>query len=225
MCRKPVGEGAKRVTTGREVGLALKRAFLFSYCAMQWTSAPNIGEAPLPQRARGYWKTRISAAAEGVEKLLEAERAQLPPWFVVGFGSGIAAWFALDSAVEWRAFLCVSAALGVAGFALRGGRAGRALGWFALAAVLGCSLVWSRSAWVERPRLEHALVGNVAGTVEAVDHLAARDKVRLLVRTADPALPPQVRISVDEDKFPQGIAPGSRIAVRSRLAPPPPMAL
>src|SRR5205085_7339544 len=78
---------------------------------------------------------------------------------------------------------------------------------------------------VERPRLEHTLVGNVGGTVEAVDHLAARDKVRLLVRTADPALPPRVRISVDEDKFPPGIAPGSRIAVRSRLAPPPPMAL
>ena len=65
---------------------------------MQWTSAPNIGEAPLPQRARGYWETRFSAAYEGVEKLLEAERAQLPPWFVNGFGSGIAAWFALGSA-------------------------------------------------------------------------------------------------------------------------------
>src|SRR5881392_1836969 len=129
---------------------------------MQWTSAPNIGEAPLPQRARSYWKTRFSALHEGLERLLEAERAQLPPWFVVGFGSGIAGWFALDSAVEWRAFLCVAAALGVAGFALQGGRAGRALGWFAFAAVLGCSLVWSRSAWVERPRLEHTLVGNVA---------------------------------------------------------------
>src|SRR5437588_9557946 len=87
MCRKPVGEGAKRVTTGRETLLALKRAFLFSYCAMQWTSAPNIGEAPLPQRARGYWKARFSAAREELEKVLEAERAQLPPWFVAGFGT------------------------------------------------------------------------------------------------------------------------------------------
>jgi hypothetical protein len=40
MWRKPVGDGAKRVTTGREVGLALVkalslalwRAFLFSLC-------------------------------------------------------------------------------------------------------------------------------------------------------------------------------------------------
>jgi len=192
---------------------------------MQWTSAPNIGEAPLPQRARGYWKTRFSAAGEGLEKLLEAERAQLPPWFVVGFGSGIGAWFALDNAVEWRAFLCLAAALAVAGFALGRGRAGRALGWFALAAVLGCALVWARSAWVAQPRLTHALVTEVAGKVVAVDHLAARDKVRLLVRPDDPKLPPKVRISVDEDKLPSGIAPGSRIDVRARLAPPPPMAL
>jgi competence protein ComEC len=192
---------------------------------MQWTSAPNIGEAPLPQRARGYWKTRVSAIGEGLEKLLEAERAQLPPWFVVGFGTGIAAWFALDSVMEWRAFLCISVALSLGGFALGSGRAGRALGWFALAATAGCALVWGRSAWVAQARLERPVVAAVAGKVETVDHLAARDKVRLLVRPDDPALPPHVRISIDETKFPRGIAPGSRISVRARLAPPPPMAL
>jgi len=37
---------------------------------MQRTSAPNIGEAPLPQRARSYWRTRISALHEKLEKLL-----------------------------------------------------------------------------------------------------------------------------------------------------------
>jgi hypothetical protein len=64
-----------------------------------------MGEAPLPQRARSYWKTRFSAFHEELEKLLEAERAQLPPWLVVGFGTGIAAWFALDVAQQWAAFL------------------------------------------------------------------------------------------------------------------------
>ena len=78
---------------------------------MQWTSAPNIGEAPLPQRARSYWKARFSAAREGLERLLEAERAQLPPWFVIGFGSGIAAWFALGSPVAWKAFLSLAAGI------------------------------------------------------------------------------------------------------------------
>src|SRR5213082_1129955 len=93
---------------------------------MQWTSAPNIGEAPLPQRARGYWKVRFSALHGELERLLEAERAQLPPWFVVGFGSGIA-------------------------------------GWFALAAALGCGLVWARGTWVELPRLSRPVVTDVSG--------------------------------------------------------------
>src|SRR5690349_16061974 len=112
---------------------------------MQWTSAPNIGEAPLPQRARGYWKARFSAVGGGLEKRLEAERAQLPPWLAVGLGTGIAAWFAFGQPREWQALLCVGAALTLAGFAIGSGRAGRALGWFALAATIGCALVWARS--------------------------------------------------------------------------------
>jgi competence protein ComEC len=192
---------------------------------MQRTSAPNIGEAPLPQRARGYWKTRFSALREELEKLLEAERAQLPPWFVVGFGSGIAAWFGLNEPGEWVSFLCIAAALALGGFVLGAGRCGRALGWFALAASLGCALVWARAVWVEQPRLTHAVVTDVSGHVESVDHLAARDTVRLMIAPSDFALPPHVRVSIDEDKFPAGIAPGAVISIRARLAPPPPMAL
>jgi len=192
---------------------------------MQWTSAPNIGEAPLPQRARSYWKARFSAAREALELRLEAERAQLPPWFVVGFGTGITGWFALGSVVEWKAFLCLAAAAAVGGFSLAKGRAGRALGWFALAAVLGCALVWARSAWVEQPRLERPVITELNGTVMTAEHLAARDKVRLLLKPADPALPQLVRVSIDEDAFPAGIAQGAEIQARVRLAPPPPMAL
>ncbi|GAA4719767.1 hypothetical protein [Sphingomonas lutea] len=119
---------------------------------MQWTSAPNIGEAPLPQRARGFWKTGISDVAEGLERLLERERAQLPPWIAVGLGTGIAAWFAIDSRIGWAAFLCISAALALSGLAFGGGRAGRALAWFAFAAAVGFALIWARSEWVAAPR-------------------------------------------------------------------------
>jgi competence protein ComEC len=192
---------------------------------MQRTSAPNIGEAPLPQRARGYWKTRFSALQEELEKLLEAEHAQLPPWFVIGFGSGIAAWFALGSVLEWQSFLCLAAALALIGFALGSERTGRALGWFALAALIGCALVWARAAWIEQPRLERPVVTQLSAKVEIVEHLAARDTVRLLVRPDDAALPPHVRVSIDEDEFPPGIAPGAEVQLRARLAPPPPMAL
>src|SRR5437764_8793916 len=156
---------------------------------MQWTSAPNIGEAPLPQRARSYWKTRFSALHEGLETLLEAERAQLPPWFVVGFGSGIAAWFALDARSQWAAFLCMAAALALIGIALGGERAGRALAWFAFAAALGCALVWARSSWVAQPRLSPPLVAAVAARAEYVDYLMARCTLAPTVAPAGSAFP------------------------------------
>ena len=184
-----------------------------------------MGEAPLPQRARGYWRARISAAGEGLERLLHAERAQLPPWAVVGLGSGIAAWFALGEPRQWTAFLCLAAALALAGFAFGRGRTGRAFGWFALAATTGCALVWARASWVEQPRLTRPVVTELSGTVETVDHLAAREATRVLVRSTTPGLPPTLRLSIDDDKLPPGIGPGALLRVRARLVPPPPMAL
>ena len=83
----------------------------------------------------------------------------------------------------------------------------------------------ARSAWVAQPRLERPVVTEVAGRVEAVDYLAAKDSVRLTVHPTDPALPPKVRISVDEKDLPAGIAAGAEVRARARLAPPPPMAL
>ncbi len=192
---------------------------------MQWTSAPNIGEAPLPQRARGYWKAWFSAAGEELERLLEAERAQLPPWLAVGLGSGIAAWFALDRPAEWQAFLCLAAAVALIGFTLGSGRAGRALGWFALAAAIGCALVWARSVLVAAPRLDRPAVAQLDGTVVTVDHLAARQTTRVVLQSATAGLPPRLRLSIDDDTLPTGIAPGAQIAARARLVPPPPMAL
>jgi competence protein ComEC len=192
---------------------------------MQRTSAPNIGEAPLPQRARSFWKTRISALHGEVERFLEAERAQLPPWFVVGFGAGIAAWFVIAGPQGWQAFLCVSLAIALIGLAIGRERSGRALAWFAFAAASGCVLVWTRSAWVASPRLDRPQVVQFTATVSAVDHLAARETVRLLLNPATPNIPPTVRVSLDEDKFPAGIALGAVVDLRARLAPPPPMAL
>ena len=192
---------------------------------MQWTSAPNIGEAPLPQRARGYWKTRISAAHEEIEEILEAERAQLPPWLVVGFGLGIATWFGFASVHQWLAFLCMAGGVAVLGAAWGSGRAGRALAWFALAAAVGCALVWARSAWVAAPRLDRPAVVDLAGEVRNVDYLAAKQSVRLLIEPSGARLPSLVRVSVDEEDLPPGVAAGARVSVRARLAPPPPMAL
>ena len=104
-------------------------------------SAPNIAGAHLPQHARGYWKTRFDAAREGVEAFLERERGQLPIWLVVGFGAGIACWFALSGPPEWLAVLCLGGAMAIAGFTFEGGRFERAVGWLGLALALGCSVI------------------------------------------------------------------------------------
>ena len=192
---------------------------------MQRTSAPNIGEAPLPQHARGYWKVRISALHERLERLLEAERAQLPPWVAVSFASGIGAWFALGGPIQWSAFLCLAAATGLAGFTLAPGRAGRALGWLGLTMALGCALVWLRAEQVAAPRLSRPVVASFDARVELVEALVARQSVRLTLAPSDPLLPPRVRVSIDSKVAPGALASGAIVHVRARLAPPPPMAL
>ncbi|WP_458388715.1 DUF4131 domain-containing protein [Sphingomonas sp. F9_3S_D5_B_2] len=167
----------------------------------------------------------MSAWNERLESLLEAERAQLPPWLAVGFGAGIAAWFALGSPKQWLAVLCIGAALFLAGLLSGAGRAGRSAGIFCLAMAVGCALVWARAEWVSAPRLARPTVVSLDARVETVERLVARGTVRLTLITADPALPHRVRVSIDADKAPAGLASGSEVRLRARLAPPPSMAL
>ncbi|WP_420139191.1 ComEC/Rec2 family competence protein [Sphingomonas sp.] len=159
-----------------------------------------------------------------IELWLEAERDQLPLWLPVGIAIGIAAWFGLPDARAWRAFM-VAGGIGavLAFFSARGGRAGRALSWLLFAAVLGCGLAWARSERVAAPVLGRPVVVTMTAKVNAVAKLPAKEKIRLLLAPeAQPTLPPQVRVSLDEKEVPSGIAPGARIAVRARLVPPPP---
>ena len=193
---------------------------------MQWMSAPNIAGAPLPQRARGSWKARVAAARESLEGFLERERAQLPPWCVVAFGSGIAAWFVLGGTVQWQAFICFAAGIGLAGFAVPGGgRSERAVGWLGLAAALGCTLVWLRSEWVGAPRVQRPKVVEFTARVERVERLLAKGDTRLLLAPTNRGLPPRVRVTAKTEGMPLGIAPDAVVQLRARLAPPPPMAL
>ena len=181
--------------------------------------------APLPQRARGFWKAQFSAARERIEAFLEAERAQLPPWAVVGFGTGIAAWFALDTQREWFAVLALASGIAMAAFAIRGGRAERAAGWFALAFTVGCALVWARSAYVAEPRIERQGVRSFDAVVERVEPLVAKGDVRLTLATATADVPPRVRLSLPAEKAPDDLGRGAKLHVRAWLMPPPAMAL
>jgi competence protein ComEC len=192
---------------------------------MQVEAAPNIAVGPLPQGGVSSWLGRLTIYRAAIEEWLERERGQLPPWFVVGFGTGIATWFALDGARGWLALLLGSAGLAIVGFVARGGRAERAIGWFTLAAALGCALIWARSEWVAQPRLVRPIVVSFAGRVDRVEQLLAKDQVRLTLAPSEANLPPRVRVTVDDKNFSGGIATGAVVQVRARLAPPPPMAL
>ena len=144
---------------------------------------------------------------------------------VVGFGAGIAAWFALDGPRQWIALICLASGTGIAGFALGGGRLERAFGWLGLTAAIGCALIWARAEWVAAPRLDRPKVVAFDASVERVETLAAKGNLRLTIAPDDPALPPKVRVSLKADGAPEGIASGARLRLRARLAPPPPMAL
>ena len=188
--------------------LRLRSGALSSFfdCAMQRTSAPNIAGAHLPQRARGYWKARFSATREGVESFLERERGQLPLWLVVGFGAGIASWFALGrpERVAGR-HVPRGSALAIAGFAFDGGRLERAIGWLGLALALGCApglaaVRMGRRRRGSKGRWSRALTARV----ERVETLAAKGDLRLTLAPIDAGLPPRVRVSVKAGGAPTG---------------------
>ncbi len=175
---------------------------------------------------------RLRAA---IERWLELERDQLAPWLPVGLGAGVTAWLWLPDRAGWIAFLL--GATGVAGAALaigRGGRAGRALAWFAIAAALGCALVWARAERLDHRVLGRARVARFAGRIASVERLPARDSVRIVLvpvappvapPVSTPALPERVRVSIRQEDAPAGLARGALLAVRARLVPPAPPAV
>jgi competence protein ComEC len=182
-------------------------------------SAPSIAEAPPPIAIFGRLRARI-------EHVLEAERAQLPLWLPVGLILGIGAWFWLPGRPQWIAFLALSlgAALGFLATAA-GTRWGRALAIFALAAFLGCGLIWWKAERAAAPRLASERMMALTATVESVQALAAQGKVRLLVRPLGEGLPARLRVNVDEDEIVPDLAPGATIRLRAWLMPPAPMAV
>jgi competence protein ComEC len=149
----------------------------------------------------------------------------LPPWLVVGFGTGIAAWFALPAPGLWAGSIALFSGLAVVGLTARGGRAEKSLGWFALAVALGCALVWARSHWVAAPRLDRPVISTFDASVERVEPLVAKGDVRLTLATKGTELPPRVRVSIPAEDSPEGLSEGARVRIRARLTAPPPMAL
>ncbi|HEX8217143.1 MAG TPA: DUF4131 domain-containing protein, partial [Allosphingosinicella sp.] len=175
-------------------------------------SAPSIAH---PQRGRA-WVGRgfgsIAAFGRRLESLADKERDQLPLWLPVGLIVGIAAWFLLPGEASWIAFLLIAfaAMLGLLA-AAPGTRWARALAIFALAAAVGCLNIWWKAERVAAPRLERAQLATFSGRIETVQRLPAREAVRLVIATEGAALPPRVRVTVDDEDATDALQPGARI--------------
>jgi competence protein ComEC len=166
---------------------------------------------------------RPAAWCAGIEAWLEAERDQIGLWLPVALGLGIGLYFGLGQNWMWLAALALLGGAGAGALAIgRGGWAASAVRWGALAAALGLGLAWARSTEVAAPVIARPIVTQVSGIVIEADRLPARGQIRLLIAPdAQSGLPPQVRMSVDEEAAPAGLEPGARIEARARLVPPP----
>ena len=219
MWRNPVGEGAKRVTTGvLDPGLSLLAPTRAFSTIAEMATAPSIA---ILQPQRGW--PALVRLREALERWLEAERDQLALWAPVGFGAGIALWFLLPDRPAWIALLLGCGGVALAAMAIgRGGRAGPAVAAFALFAAAGCGLVWGRAEMVGAPPLARTAIIDLTARVVRVEPLPAKAKLRLeLAPIAAPTLPPRVRLTLDVDKAPAGVGLGAVIRVRARLVPPP----
>jgi len=192
---------------------------------MDWVSAPNIEDVPAEPASAPISGGFLASARERIELLLEAERSQLPLWFTVAFGAGIAAWLSLAGPNQWLAFLAIAFALAAAGLALGRGRTGRALLFGGLAMAAGLSLIWWRSSAVATASLDRPAVVGFEATVEKVEPRVAKGDLRLTLAPSGDVLPPRVRVSMPEEGKPAGLGQGATIRLRARLQPPPPMAL
>jgi competence protein ComEC len=185
-------------------------------------SAPSIADAAPP-------RARIAALARNLsarlEALAEAERDQLPLWLPVGLILGIAAYFYLPDAHAWIAFLLLAGSLALGALAFGHTRWGRALAFFALAAALGCGLIWWKAEQATAPRIAREQMVETVATIESVQSMPAQGATRLVVRPLGEGQPYRLRVNVEADKMVQGLEPGATVRLRAWLMPPAPMAV
>ena len=186
-------------------------------------SAPTIEDAALEHAPRRFSLDLLARVDTRIETFLEAERGQLPLWFVVAFAAGIAAWLWLPGPGQWTAFMLMALGVSLAGVTWGRGRLGRALVLGGMALAAGSGLIWGRSAWVAAPRLERPAIAVLDARVERVEHLVAKGDVRVTV--APSGNMPRLRLSMPATGAPTGLGPGARIKVKARVQPPPAMAL
>jgi len=164
----------------------------------------------------------VRAWADRLEQWLEIERDQLALWIPVALGTGIGLWFACPLQIEWLFIILAGIALALGGFALGSHRRlGQTVMIFGLCVALGCGLIWFRAWSVGTPVLTRPVIANFSAMIAQVEVQGARGRIRLTLSPDDHALPPLIRVNVDNKDAPSQIVQGERVRLRARLLPPP----
>src|SRR3546814_9558868 len=153
MCRKPVGEGANRVTIPLFFALADTQAFSSYYRPVKEAAGVRRRVSSIASRwaqtgfstggARALWQ-RARSLADG---WLTEQAPQFALWLPVSPGLGVSLWFVLHSPGLWIAALGAFGAIAAGGSAL-GGRVGRLALWVGLVAAIGLSSEERRVGYV-----------------------------------------------------------------------------
>jgi len=156
-----------------------------------------------------------------IENCLDQERDQIPLWFPIGVGFGVAFWQYFGTSA-WAGLAMVCAAFLFFGYLAPSHSRLRQLARMAAVAVLlGFSLIAFRSHTVAEPVLGKIWIGEFYGQIEAVENISARNIYRLRLATGNSSdLPPFVRVNLTPEQYQDDFQPGAIIRLRARLLPP-----
>lgn len=156
-----------------------------------------------------------------IEAWLDAERNQLPLWIPVGIGAGITIWEYWGDGTLWSV-LYFCAGLFLAAYAAGGnGLFGSVVRWAALCILAGFFAIFLRSAMVAEPPLKQMKISEFYAEIVKIEHLPARDIVRMEIKTGGhDDLPQQVRVNLKPERYRDAFVPRAVIRLRARLVPP-----
>ncbi|MBP7952167.1 MAG: ComEC/Rec2 family competence protein, partial [Sphingorhabdus sp.] len=167
------------------------------------------------------WMAAWRAAQAAVAEWLDAEKNQLPLWIPAGLAAGICVWEWLGNGAIWGILLVASAIWVAAYYFARHSHGGNVVKWAAMLILAGFLAIFIRSAIVAEAPLSKIKISEFYGHIVKVQHLSARDLVRLEIETGGhDGLPPKVRVNMPPEKYRAAFIPGAVIRLRARLLPP-----
>lgn len=180
------------------------------------------------QRGRGL-SSFATGFADGGQALLEKAGHDRGPWLVVGFASGIGAWFTLPDAGAWLRALAAAGIAGAIAWLHWRGRDDRALLRLAAVAlgfafIAGMGTVWTRSEMIGAAPFARAWIGPIEGRIMGREERPAEARVRLTLAMREPGTgrAVKVRLNVPQAADRPGLAEGALIRAGARLLPPAP---